>query len=409
MLKTSYAELINKLYSVNAKKAMNLGLERMEDALKILGNPERSFRSIHVAGTNGKGSVSMKIAEALLKEGCLVGLYTSPHIGTFRERILVQGIKISEADVVRLMPKAMEAGPLCTFFELTTLMAFLYFRERGVQWAVIETGIGGRLDATNVITPEVSIITSVSLDHTEWLGPTTLEISREKAGIIKEGVPVVIGPTVPSAVCRIAEEKRAPCIALQGSFKNYDQENSQVAKEALLLLNVSEKSIRQGLEKRPACRMERMKCPNLNTPVVLDVAHNPGGFKSLFYSLLSQFGEAKWRVVMGMGKDKDHEECLREVAEHACEIFLTQATGSREGINTDLLEGILLSLGFRESALSKFDSVRSAVLSAIGKSKEDGAPLLIVGTFFIMADAKEALGVHVERDPVCLSDFKKPA
>ncbi|CRX38050.1 bifunctional folylpolyglutamate synthase/dihydrofolate synthase [Estrella lausannensis] len=403
-----YAELIEQLFSVNVKKAMVLGLSRMQAALKALGNPEKAFRAIHVAGTNGKGSVSLKIAEALSHDGSLVGLYTSPHIGTFRERVLCQGVKITEEEVTRLLPKAMKAGPQCTFFELTTLMAFLYFKEKGVEWAVIETGIGGRLDATNVIVPALSIITSVSLDHTEWLGGTLEEISLEKAGIIKERVPVVLGPTVPGLVEDVARERNALCIRVQGKFSSYDEENRRVALEALTLLHLSESAVAAGLAKRPSCRLESVSLPGLSTPVVLDVAHNPGGFASLFNSLNSLFGKKKWRLVLGMGKDKDHHACLSATVAHVEEIYLVRATGSREGTATEYLEDILLFLGMDKNRIVQCDSVKSAVNLAASASTNDQIPLLIAGTFFIMADAKEALGLSIERDPVFLSDSKKP-
>ncbi|HDO35776.1 MAG TPA: bifunctional folylpolyglutamate synthase/dihydrofolate synthase, partial [Nitrospirae bacterium] len=181
-----YRQSIDYLYGLTLH-GIKLGLDNTRVLLGLLSDPEKSFMSIHIAGTNGKGSTAAMLSSLLLEAGLKVGIFTSPHILSFTERIQVNGKQVSEEEVVRLtdrirrtMEGVKDLKP--TFFEFVTAMAFLYFRERGVQWAVIETGMGGRFDATNILTPDVTVITSVGHDHKEFLGETIEEIAFEKAG-----------------------------------------------------------------------------------------------------------------------------------------------------------------------------------------------------------------------------------
>ncbi len=193
-------DMLNYLYSLE-RFGIKLGLEVMQKLMAVLDNPERAFKSIHIAGTNGKGSTAAFLASILQEAGYKTGLYTSPHLVRFNERIKINGRDISDAGLRRLIAiirKAVEENQTGkhsfqpTFFEFTTAMAFLHFAQEKVELAVIETGMGGRLDATNVITPEISIITSIGMEHTQYLGNTLLKIAAEKAGIIKKGIPAVI-------------------------------------------------------------------------------------------------------------------------------------------------------------------------------------------------------------------------
>ena len=182
----AYLDLIQHLLTVNLEAGIKLGLQNVERLQEILHYPDRSFTSIHVAGTNGKGSVCIKVARALEKAGYRTGLYTSPHISSFRERIRINGKMITEEAVESILPPLFkvieEAGIPATFFEITTFLAFLYFAREKVDFAVLETGLGGRLDATNIVSPCLSVITSISLDHTEILGGSCEEIAHEKGG-----------------------------------------------------------------------------------------------------------------------------------------------------------------------------------------------------------------------------------
>ncbi|MDO8481367.1 MAG: Mur ligase family protein, partial [Nanoarchaeota archaeon] len=192
----------------------NLSLDRITALLEKLGNPHKQFKSIHVAGTNGKGSVCAMLESILRKAGYKTGLYTSPHLRIFNERIQISGTLISDAELETLLTKIKPHYAGQTHFEVVTAAAFLYFAEQKVDIAVIETGLGGRLDATNVITPLVSVITTISLEHTDYLGNTIEKIAFEKAGIIKRGVPVVTmaqGKAL-AVIKKIARERKSPCL-----------------------------------------------------------------------------------------------------------------------------------------------------------------------------------------------------
>src|SRR5208282_3013986 len=215
----SYTGAIKYLYDLQ-RHSIKLGLERTEKILAVLGNPHRRFLSVHVAGTNGKGSVAAMVASMLMSDGFRVGLFTSPHMVSFTERIRINGSKISEKGMGKLTGEIKEkisalaatAGEP-TFFEFVTVMAFLYFARNNVDWSVIEVGMGGRLDATNLILPEVSVITGISYDHREFLGNTLSDIASEKAGIIKKGVPVVCSvqePVVELILRKKADETSSP-------------------------------------------------------------------------------------------------------------------------------------------------------------------------------------------------------
>ena len=193
----SKEEFLAWLYGLSAH-GIKLGLENTRELLKRLGNPQEHFGSVHVAGTDGKGSVCAIIHSILTASGVRTGLYTSPHILEFNERISVCGVPISDEELADLAARVVphvngmaENNMLCTFFEVTTAIAFLHFMEKGVEYAVVEVGMGGRFDSTNVIVPDVTVINNISIDHTEYLGNTIEKIAYEKAGIIKPGVPCV--------------------------------------------------------------------------------------------------------------------------------------------------------------------------------------------------------------------------
>ena len=202
----TYAALLHKLFQINLFVGSKLGLTNMQRMLEKLDHPEKKFKSVHVAGTNGKGSTTTKIAKGLEAAGLRVGLYTSPHISCFRERIQINGTLIPESYLEKTLPKLFDVctqnSIAATFFELTTALAFCYFADERVDFASIETGLGGRSDATNVIIPEASVITSIALEHTDILGDTLEKITIEKAGIAKPGVPLVIGPDRTKSRCR---------------------------------------------------------------------------------------------------------------------------------------------------------------------------------------------------------------
>lgn len=402
----NYPQILKRLFSVNEYKGMKLGLKNIQDIDPLLKNPSQAFTSIHIAGTNGKGSVSTKIAAACEAAGYKVGLYTSPHLSCFRERIRINGHMISEEKVESYMNKLYslcdENGIQATFFELTTMMAFMHFAEEKVDFAVLETGLGGRLDATNISKPVLSIITSISLEHTEILGNTIEEIAREKAGIIKLGVPVIIGPKVPLGVIQpIALEKKTCCFQVTGEFADYHEENNAIAKQALESLEIPQNAIEAGLKELPPCRLQIFSRANLleaghtqplPKAVVLDVAHNPDGMIQLLKALRHTFRSIPLRFIIGLSSNKDVTGCLKAIQNEGVAFHFVEADSDRAAPK-DFLAKELLSLGVAVDKIFCEDSIQSAINA--GKNDE---VVVVCGTFFIMGQARRALGINEPQD-----------
>lgn len=402
----NYSQVIHKLFNANQLGGVKFGLSNMLLLLEALNHPENAFKSIHVAGTNGKGSVTTKIAKALACSHAKVGLFTSPHINSFRERIQINNSFISEEDTEKLLNRIFDVqeklGIQATFFELTTLLGFLYFAESGVEYAVIETGLGGRLDATNVLQPELSIITSISFDHTEILGNTLEAIAKEKAGIIKKEVPILIGPRVPRDVIQpIALHHNAPLYVENGIYSSFPEENNAIARAAMNLLCLPEKAIAEGLNASPPCRFEIVRN---DPPIVCDVAHNPDGIHALFNNIQKKFPGKSLHVVLGLSKSKDLEGCFQILAKQKIKhLYLVQANSDR-GASPWELKQIALSMGIPEESIMLFSSVREGV--KYGKEHQEKSLLLITGTFFIMGEARRELGIW----DICDSlDLNEPA
>jgi dihydrofolate synthase/folylpolyglutamate synthase len=326
------------------------------------GHLHRKFKSIHVAGTNGKGSVSHKIAAALQAEGRKVGLYTSPHIASFCERISINGQMIPEEAVEQLLPPILELGE-GTFFEYATALAFAYFAEEEVDYAVLEVGLGGRCDATNVVHPILSIITSIHYDHMHLLGSTLEEIAQEKAGILKPGVPFVLGPRVP-----LEGGFRAPADA--SGF--YDGENSSVAKLALEILNLSEEAIRAGLKVRPRCRFEILK-----NRFVLDVAHNPDGIEKLVSAANVHFPGSKLHYICAFSQDKDARQCI-QILKNSGKVTCVGG-GYPRLMNAEKLAALCPGVSWASNVHAALERVSSDEIA------------LICGSFYIMADARKSI------------------
>lgn len=295
---------------------------------KQLGNPHLKFKSIHVAGTNGKGSTSSLVASALMEQGMKVGLFTSPHLLDFRERMRINGKKISESFVTHfvLENKATWEQIQPSFFEITTAMAFSFFAREEVDIAVIEVGMGGRLDSTNIIHPELTVITSIGKDHMQFLGDTIEKIASEKAGIIKSNTPVILGNiefNATQVIEQIALSKnaqvihakniQAPPSALHG---NYQIENERTAFAALTELQqlgwqLNAESIRLGFANviRNTKLRGRWEIINQSPLTIAEVAHNEDGIRFLCEKLNS-YNNTNIHVVLGMVADKDHQEVL---------------------------------------------------------------------------------------------------
>ncbi len=346
-----------------AKYGIHLGLTNITELLDRIGNPQNSFKSIHVAGSDGKGSVCAMLDSVLRESGYSVGLDTSPHIVDFNERIRVNGENISDNDIMLLAYEIMtivecmkDDGMHCTFFEAMTAMAFMYFQRRGVEYAVIEVGLGGRFDATNVLNPEVCIISNISKEHTDVLGKTVSEIAYEKAGIIKEGVPVITFNTGDAfnTISEVASEKHAECIVtknmevisvdMYGSDIRYNGEtyrlnipgsyqvkNASLVIEACMKLSETDisQSLYEGLKNaRWDGRMQKIE----NLPLIIDVTHTTAGMKLLCSDIKEIYG--KVNVIIGVLNDKDIAGMSSYVASMAKNVIITAPKTSR-ALNID--------------------------------------------------------------------------
>jgi len=308
---------------------------------KTLNFPEKKFKSIHVAGTNGKGSTSHMLASILQEAGYKVGLYTSPHLKDFRERIKINGKMISEAEVVNFITsnKIFLTKHKLSFFEMTVGMAFDYFAENNVDFAVVEVGLGGRLDSTNIINPEVSVITNIGLDHTQFLGETLSEIASEKAGVIKPNTPVVIGEfqeEVIDVFKHKAEELNAEIFIaskeIKANFKTdligyYQKNNVKTAVSTIQVLQhkdypISVKNIEKGLLSvvKNTGLLGRWQVLQNNPKIICDTGHNKEGLQYIFNRLQNEEFE-KLHFVLGFVNDKDLDTILPMFPKNAVYYF----------------------------------------------------------------------------------------
>jgi dihydrofolate synthase/folylpolyglutamate synthase len=318
------------MYQRVGKAAYKADLDNTLKLASYLDNPERAFKSVHVAGTNGKGSSSHMMASVLQEAGYKVGLYTSPHLIDFRERIRINGDMIPKRTVAAFIIKHkgfFEANHM-SFFEMTVGLAFDYFRSEKVDIAIVEVGLGGRLDSTNIMLPEVSVITNIGLDHTQFLGNSLAEIAVEKAGIIKQNVPVVIGETVKetkTVFLKISEAKNAPirfaaaaavtqyATDLKGVYQIINQRTVLVALEELKKKgwNILDKHIAKGLMQveKSTGLMGRWQVLQETPKVICDTAHNKEGLQSVMPQLMKESFE-KLHIVLGMVSDKNLDNVL---------------------------------------------------------------------------------------------------
>lgn len=314
------------LQSLAYQKGINYDLSNFQKTLATFDNPHHHLKNIiHIAGTNGKGSTLTFIASALQDLGYTVGTYTSPHIHSYCERIQINNESISEKDFSRFFEKARESNSLQTEFEVLTLMAFLYFQEKNPDYSIIETGLGGRLDATNVVTPIISIITKIGLDHEAILGNTLEEIAAEKAGILKPPIPAITIQQNPSVLAIF--KKWHPNIqiipALTTLSKNlpmqglYQKENLALAQAALNHLLPDAKPNFQK-----AHIWGRFECKEINGKNwIIDAAHNPDGIDALIQTLSHHYPNQKFTFVTSILKTKNAGEILSRLAPHALSIY----------------------------------------------------------------------------------------
>lgn len=420
---TKYENSIEYLYGLQ-KFGIKFGLNCTENILARLGNPHLKLRCIHVAGTNGKGSTAAMLSSVLTKQGLRTGLYTSPHLVRFTERFRINDREASKERIMEIFEKVREvlddAEPP-TFFEAVTAMAFLYFAEEEVDWAIVETGMGGRLDATNLINPEVSVITNVSFDHQEFLGNTLAAIAREKAGIIKPGVPVVSGvqqPVVQGIMKATCLRKDAPLFLKGKHFKvrrNSDgtfqyqglshrmaslelnltgwhqHNNASLALAALEVLEtrsdfqIDSQALREGLHQVswPA----RLEVLQRNPLIVLDGAHNAQGAETLRDSLKQDFSYRNLHLVLGIMADKDIRGMLRRLLPVAQTAIFTKPRYNRAANPENLKR-------WARPYIQKYYVIPD-VGSAIQQAKLLAEPedlICIAGSLYFAGEVKELFG-----------------
>lgn len=425
----SYSETIDYLFGLQ-RMGIKLGLQNVTRVLEAMGNPQEKLKVVHVGGSNGKGSTAAHLESFLLHSGMRVGLYTSPHFLSFTERIRLNRNEITEPEVVewtgRILKKVPELAPKggqglalpITFFEFTTALALGYFAEQEVDLAILEVGMGGRLDATNVCVPMVTLITSVSLEHQDYLGRTLVQIAKEKAGIIKPGVPLVSGVIHPAAqrvVLDTCKQKGSPLYRLgkeitaegtpmefhytgvKNSYRGlstnmrgrHQVRNAAMAIAAAELLGesgirVDEQAIRRGLQDvRWPGRQHYLPGP---PRVLLDGAHNPEAMRSLCSSLAKEYNYDRLRILMGVMKDKDHRRMLRMIAPMAYELVLCRPRMDRAE-DPWLLQSEALALGARATVV---ESVSQGFQDLLERACRDDL-ICVTGSLFVVGEVMVCL------------------
>ena len=403
---------------------IKLGLDRIKYIVDKLGNPERRYRNIHVAGTNGKGTVCRLLSNILLEDGYHVGLYTSPHLYDIRERFIVDNKIIEEEKLLEVISivkpvvdKLIQKKIYPTYFEVTTAIAFQYFSMEDVDIAVIEVGMGGRFDATNIITPMVSIITNISLDHQQFLGETIEEIAFEKAGVIKNDIPVITAADKKALkiIEKIAIEKNSPLRYIKKDYirrisKNIDRQIFHIELErdytietsllgrqqgeniAIVLaaieelrkqgLKISDESIKNGIKKTNT--PGRMELISRKPLILLDGAHNIAGIKVLKENLLD-FNYDKLILVFGVLKDKNYSDMIDIISENADIIILTQPDTSRASPVNSIIK--LIDETKKVYVTTKVRDAVDQALKVVGKKDM----ICITGSLYTVGEAREIL------------------
>jgi dihydrofolate synthase/folylpolyglutamate synthase len=396
----------------------------MQALMAELGNPQDQYAIVHVAGTKGKGSVSALCASALGVAGYRVGLYTSPHLLDYCERIQINGQPVPHTEFVELVEQVRSAVakiPKLTTFEITTALGFLYFAQQKVNAAVFEVGLGGRLDATNVVVPKVSVITSLSYDHTAVLGNTLAQIAGEKAGIIKPGLPVVSAPQKQEALevlLRIAKERNAPftlvgrdltfsplshsldgqslelvdkirpsTLNLQMPLLGIHQvENAATAYAALRVsgLNISDREIRIGFAqvRWPA----RFEVARREPPVIFDSAHNQDSFARLRQALDDYFPNMPVYLIFGASEDKNIPGMFLEIKSKVMRLYVTKSTHPR-ALEPEKIQELAHQAGIPNEVASP---IEEALRRALDRSEKDGSIVLSAGSMFVTAEVMAA-------------------
>lgn len=431
---TDYNTCLDWLFGLE-RAGIKYDLNNITALLKFLGNPQDSFRSIHIAGTNGKGTVASVINSMLIQAGKSTGLYTSPHILDFRERVIVNGNVISKKFIIdftnRLVPLIEEIKP--SFYEVNTAMAFEYFKIKKVEYGVIETGLGGRLDSTNILNPIISIITSISIEHTDYLGDTIEKIAFEKAGIIKEGVPCVVGKLEPDALKVIkerAEELDAPLtiasqvaiaeiekygsdgftfsitdgsktltglkFPVQGDYQKLNIATSYTALKVIAEkenINITDRIIKKGFANLISNSLfhGRFQFIRHKPKIIIDVSHNPQALSNLCDSL-KNIKYDRLYVLFGLLTDKDHKACIEQIEKLKADVVLTKPNYKRAAEPVDLFDHVT-----KKDMFMVIEDFALAVSSIKDKIKKDDL-LLVTGSFFMVSDFLRLVNKYYKSD-----------
>ena len=392
------------MYQRQGAAAYRSGLDSIKRLDTYLGYPHKSFKSIHIAGTNGKGSTSHMIASVMQTAGYKTGLYTSPHLLDFKERIKVNGEEISSKEVIIFINsnKAYFEKESFTFFEMSVALAFWYFRKVEIDYAVIEVGLGGRLDATNIITPVLSIITNIGLDHTQFLGKTYVKIALEKAGIIKNGIPIIIGEEdikTKDVFLNKSKKLNAPLHFVKNISINftsdlkgfYQTKNIQTVVTALNHLpdiNLDNSIIKKGLNRvvENTGLMGRWQVIRNSPKVILDIGHNKEALR-LISNQLNEISYNKLYLIMGFTKEREINSLLP--------LFPKEANFYLSSPNVERAMPISIIKASLKSSILKinyFKSISKAYEVALSNSDEDDL-VLVTGSTFVVADLLKYLKI----------------
>jgi dihydrofolate synthase/folylpolyglutamate synthase len=424
----NYKDCIDWLYSFE-KFGIKLGLDRIKLICNKLGNPQKKYNIIHVGGTNGKGSVCHILHSILTKNGYKVGVYTSPHLQRFSERFTIDGIEISEKDVVLLTQKIkpiiedmIKSKKTPTFFEIVTAMAFQYFKDKAVDYAIVEVGLGGRFDATNIVDPVLTIITNVTLEHQKILGKKIEDITIEKAGIIKENISIVTAATDKALeiIKNVSTEKNASIsiidknswrrtnfeiqgqkFLIKGSLNEYhvktpiiglhQGENIALSIAAIenLQMNglyITDEGIKEGIEniRIPG----RMEIAGFNPTIILDGAHNIAGMNALKKTLKADFDIDKLVLIIGILSDKNIKKML-EIIIPIADIVITTKSNNARAYDPNKIRDIIIDID-RDKQVFVFDKIKDAINQAQSLAQENDL-ICITGSLFTVGDAKDFL------------------
>ena len=389
---TNYKEIVAflfKQYPSFQKKGISAykeNLNNIEKLCEIVGNPHKSIKTIHVAGTNGKGSVCNIIYNIYKKNGYKVGLFTSPHLFDFRERIIINDVWISKDYIIKFYEKNYQLfkGVNPSFFEWTTALAFSYFKESGSDINIIETGLGGRLDSTNIINPEISIITNIGFDHQNILGNTLEEIAKEKAGIIKDNTPTLLGPNIePKSIFEDVSKKKNSKLFMvennynlnENSLPEYQLKNWETAKKAVQIIN-SDIKINDKISNYLTIK-GRWQIIEKTPKIILDIGHNKECITEVKKQLLNEKYK-KLHLIIGFSNDKNIGEIL-EVLPKADYIYATKSDNERS-LNPAILKN---KLNLNENQI--FDYYKNAFISAKKLANKEDL-VLVMGSAFLIGD-----------------------